>query len=79
VPSLTGCDEAQKLLAELAKQNATGPRKLSDEDAFKYLAKDRASAPETDVDSVSKVIDAQVEKSGQKRPQNRRSQASSSC
>ncbi len=66
-PSLTGCDEAQKLLAELAKQNATGPRKLSDEDAFKYLAKDRASAPETDVDSVSKVIDAQVAaESGQK-------------
>lgn len=66
--SLSGCDEVQNALAQLAKQNQTGPRKLSDEDAFKHLARDRSAAPKTDVSSINKVIDGQVEKSsGQKR------------
>ena len=66
--SLSGCDEVQNALAQLAKQNQTGPRMLSDEDAFKHLARDRSAAPKTDVSSINKVIDGQVEKSsGQKR------------
>lgn len=65
--ALSGCDSVKAALAELAKANATGPRKLSDEDAFKYLAKDRAAAPKTDTNSVNEIIDAEVAKSsGQK-------------
>ena len=58
--TMLGCDAAKNLLAELAKQGQTGPRKLSDEDAFKHLAKDHSAAPDTNVSAVSKVIDSQV-------------------
>lgn len=59
-----GCDAAKKLLEELQKQNATGPRKLSDEDAFRHLARDRSAAPETDVASIVSVIDDQAAAAG---------------
>ena len=62
---LPACDAVEALLAEL--QAPTGPRELSDEDAFKYLAKDRSVAPETDVESALLVIDSEAsEAAGEK-------------
>ncbi len=57
---LMACDVAQDLLNELVPR--TGPRKLSDEDAFKHLAPDTTAAPVTDVGAVLEVLDAEAQR-----------------
>lgn len=53
--SSTGCSELSNLLEDLFPP--TGARRLSDDDAFRYISVDRQSAPATDVNSVMTVID----------------------
>lgn len=59
---LSGCDTLEDVLAILGF--STGPRELSDEDAFRYMRVDRTDAPETDVRSVQAVLDREVASAG---------------
>ena len=54
--ALAGCGDA---LDELLQSLKTGQHELSDDDAFRHLRKNRQAAPETDVASVMKIIDAE--------------------
>ncbi len=59
--TLLSCEAAEELLNQLVPK--TGPRQLSDEDAFKYLAPDNTAAPKTDVASVMEVLDSETQRS----------------
>lgn len=56
----TGCEDIAKYIAELSR---SGPRPLSDEDAFAHMSRSRTRAPRSDVASVRKVIGAEVDAS----------------
>lgn len=55
-----GCDKVKEELTKAAEVFRTGPRQLSDDDAFQYLRKDRTKAPETDVGAVMDLIEHEV-------------------
>ncbi|MGC6417039.1 MAG: C1 family peptidase [Bradymonadia bacterium] len=53
-----GCDVAQEFLDIIGAEN--GPNQLSDQNAFRYIKKNRTEAPETDLQAVFKVMDHEM-------------------